>query len=393
MKTLSHSARMDMSFDISWTKDGISHNEHYFADQFNGWRDIFPGSLLEKMPDTPAENPILAFEYLQDKVMDLSLAQLKPFRPEEPLKAGRFYPQEMISGIPGIFRGNMTPFRCISCQGDRITVDLNHPMAGIPVSITMTARGKSHKPGERGGSCTDWMDLILSGPGMQARRNQQSTDFFTAHAFDRKDPGPDPVFYSADRFVPHIDATARANLSDLYKTLLGPKRTLLDLMAGWESHIPGEMNISSVHGLGLNASELAKNRQLSGYTVQDLNRDKTLPFNDHTFDAVICSLSVEYLIDPFALFREVARVLTPGGCFAVTFSNRWFPEKAIQIWKDLHDFERMGLVLEYFLESGRYGDLSTISMRGYPRPVEDRYFPEIRWSDPVYAVIGKTRLL
>jgi SAM-dependent methyltransferase len=72
-------------------------------------------------------------------------------------------------------------------------------------------------------------------------------------------------------------------------------------------------------------------------------------FENHIFDAVICSLSIEYHIQPVPIFTEVARILKSGGTFIVTFSNRWFSEKFISIWEDLHDFERMGLVAKYFL--------------------------------------------
>ena len=103
---------------------------------------------------------------------------------------------------------------------------------------------------------------------------------------------------------------------------------------------------------------------------------------------MICSLSVEYLMHPFEVFTEINRVLKPGGIFMVTFSNRWFPPKAISIWPELHEFERMGLVLEFFLKSGQYKNLHTYSMRGLPRPQDDKYYSQILFSDPVYAVWG-----
>jgi ubiquinone/menaquinone biosynthesis C-methylase UbiE len=116
-----------------------------------------------------------------------------------------------------------------------------------------------------------------------------------------------------------------------------------------------------------------------------------IPFDDHEFDAVICTVSVEYLIHPFDIFEEINRVLKPGGIFIVTFSNRWFPPKAISIWSELHEFERMGLVLEFFLKSGHYKNLQTHSMRGLPRPADDKYVSQILFSDPVSAVWGYTR--
>jgi hypothetical protein len=48
----------------------------------------------------------------------------------------------------------------------------------------------------------------------------------------------------------------------------------------------------------------------------------------------------------------------------------------------------MGLVLEYFLNSGKYTQLETYSMRGLPRPEGDKYYGQILYSDPVYAVWG-----
>jgi hypothetical protein len=54
-------------------------------------------------------------------------------------------------------------------------------------------------------------------------------------------------------------------------------------------------------------------------------------------------------------------------------------------------FSPGSLVLEYFLRSGSYEHLHTFSARGWPRPVSDRYFPQVPLSDPVYAVWGQTR--
>ena len=50
--------------------------------------------------------------------------------------------------------------------------------------------------------------------------------------------------------------------------------------------------------------------------------------------------------------------------------------------------ERIGLVTEYFLESGAYENIHTISVRGLKRPVEDKYASEIECSDPIYCVYG-----
>ncbi|WP_033398404.1 methyltransferase domain-containing protein [Desulfospira joergensenii] len=397
MKPLSSSDRVDLFIDISWEQDGIKHQERYFADGLNCWRDVFPGSPMESLLKNK-NAPSLSVEikpgelvpaHDPNKVLFIPWSRLNRAEPDL-FRPGRFYPQGLISGQPGIFRENRNPFRCVEKDSKGIRADLNHPMAKIPLTLNMEVLSRSSKLEERGGACTDWMELALSGPGMQARCSGIPTDFFSGNSLDRRNPDPDPDFYRIHRFVPHIDARASRNLSEIYAELLCPGARVLDLMAGWESHLPRDLDLSSVHGIGLNKNELESNPCLSSHHLQDLNENRDLDFEDQTFDAVICSLSVEYLVHPFPIFKEAARILKPGGVFAVTFSNRWFPEKAVRIWEDLHDFERMGMVKEYFLGSGKYESVSTQSRRGCPRPYQDRYYPRMRLSDPVYAVIGKT---
>jgi SAM-dependent methyltransferase len=159
-------------------------------------------------------------------------------------------------------------------------------------------------------------------------------------------------------------------------------------MSSWVSHLPKHIDLA-VSGLGMNAAELAKNEQLADYVTQDLNSDARLPWPDNHFDAVVCTVSVEYLTDPVAVFREVGRVLRPGAPFMVTFSDRWFPTKAVDMWSELHPFERMALVQDYFQRTGGFAELSTESVSGYPRPADDPHAHERDVSDPVFAVSGR----
>jgi SAM-dependent methyltransferase len=181
-------------------------------------------------------------------------------------------------------------------------------------------------------------------------------------------------------------------VSNTYGRFLADEMDVLDLMSSWQSHIPARLHLGRLVGLGLNMDELKKNARLDDCIVKDLNGDSVLPFDSNTFDAVINTASIEYLTDPLAVFREVFRILRPEGYFIITFSNRWFPTKAIRIWQELHEFERMGLVLEYFLRAGGFKDLQTYSIRGLPRPHDDKYFPDLLFSDPVYAVWGRKQV-
>jgi SAM-dependent methyltransferase len=161
-------------------------------------------------------------------------------------------------------------------------------------------------------------------------------------------------------------------------------------MSSWVSHLPEELDGLTVTGLGMNAEELAQNPRLAQRVVHDLNLDPGLPFEDRGFDAVICTASIEYLTQPVAVLRELGRVLKPDAPLIITFSDRWFPTKAIALWNALHPFERMGLVLETLRAAGGFTGLATESVHGYPRPPDDKYAGQLPLSDPVYAVWGRT---
>jgi ubiquinone/menaquinone biosynthesis C-methylase UbiE len=139
----------------------------------------------------------------------------------------------------------------------------------------------------------------------------------------------------------------------------------------------------------MNAVELEQNKALTKHVVHDLNVSPILPFNDNAFDCAVCTASVEYLIHPFEVFREVARCVKPSGTFIVTFSDRWFPPKAIQLWSALHLFERVALVTEYFKQAGSFSRINTLSIQHYPRPKDDKYSNQVLYSDPVFAVWAK----
>ena len=83
-------------------------------------------------------------------------------------------------------------------------------------------------------------------------------------------------------------------------------------------------------------------------------------------------------------------MLKPGAPFVVSFSERWFPTKVIAVWQEMHPFERMGLVLDYFQRSESFDKLGTESLRGLPRPADDKYAAELAESDPIYVVWGYT---
>jgi len=220
-----------------------------------------------------------------------------------------------------------------------------------------------------------------------ATREIGRNSLYAGDAFDRADETQDALFYARDRFVSHLDSLALTTVERIIETLIVEEEPIiLDLMAGWDSHIPDRIRPLKVVGLGLNRNELAENPALSEYVIHDLNRDPRLPFPDAAFDVVLNTVSVDYMTRPFEVFEDVARILKPGGLFLVVFSNRMFPQKAVNLWRRSGELERVILVEDFFGESGLYEDPKVYVSKGKPRPEDDKYAHLGIPSDPIYAV-------
>ncbi|GER33308.1 S-adenosyl-L-methionine-dependentmethyltransferases superfamily protein [Striga asiatica] len=225
---------------------------------------------------------------------------------------------------------------------------------------------------------------------------------------------PDRDFYEYPRFVTHVDKNFILNLTDLYRETLRPEMEILDLMSSWVSHLPVEVEYRKVVGHGLNAQELARNPRLNYFLVKDLNKEQEFEMEGDCFDAVLCTVSVQYLQQPEKskkrahfnwskkrvdfnwVFAEIFRILRPGGVFIVSFSNRLFYEKAVSAWRDGTAYSRVQLVVEYFQ-----------CIEGFTQPQVIRKLPHtngdesssifgrikgllglLTGSDPFYAVIA-----
>jgi len=198
-------------------------------------------------------------------------------------------------------------------------------------------------------------------------------------AFTKIDGEEDELFYEEPRLVYHIDDNAVAALTDFYRAVLPKGGVLLDLMSSWVSHLPPEIPYAEVIGLGMNATELGANPRLARWFVQNLNRDPSLPLADASIDAAMICVSVQYLEEPVAVLREVARVLRPGGPIVISFSNRCFWTKAVAIWRALGDDGHAALVERYLRVAG-FARIETHLLAEW---VEDQ-------SDPLIAVVGRT---
>jgi len=200
-----------------------------------------------------------------------------------------------------------------------------------------------------------------------------------AQAFQRHDETDDARFYIQPRLVNHIDDRAIEATTALFREYLPANGAILDLMSSWVSHLPDDVAYRQVTGLGMNETELRANPRLTDYVVQNLNQQPLLPYEAASFDGGMVTVSVQYLTNPVAVYRDLGRVLKPGAPFLTVFSNRMFPTKAVAIWQSLDDVGHQQLVRSYYEQAGAFEAITLLdrSPRG--------------WGDPLFAVVGYRR--
>ncbi|MHC4476650.1 MAG: peptidylprolyl isomerase [Planctomycetota bacterium] len=242
MKSIDSNSIVDLILQLRWKSNFAYHTDCYQASRVNIWRDVLPDILLESLQSKESgesfELRILAGDVIpsfdENKLKIIKKNQFDPrmldVKVLEP-KVGRFYPKGLLKGIAGIFKANLEPFRCVALNNGRITVDLNHPLAGKDIVLSTIVGKVVTKKSEMGGTSIDWMENLTAGPGMQARWQGHQTDYFFGNPFSREDELPDAIFYQNPRFTQHLDDTAIEIVRSTYGRFLIDGMRVLDLMS------------------------------------------------------------------------------------------------------------------------------------------------------------------
>jgi len=390
-----------VTLSVNWSDARAAHEERLHVEKFSAWReaDILPPDIGKKIPGMRAGDHAQALVQPGEATDTWESTRQFSVKPScfdrhhrrglvvEP-HLGRFYPRGFFQGVPGIYSDPAEPARITGLTRERLDIDTNQPLARFPLQVQFRLDRVLPGYDRRGGRCTGPLDDLLRYPGLAAPlADGQAADYGDdTTGMSRIDERDDANFYAQPRLIHHMDRRALESVNALYRRLIPEQAEVLDLMASFDSHLEG-VPFGKLHLLGMNAAELSSNRAANEEIVQDLNESPTLPFEKNSLDAVVCTASIEYLVRPVEVLAETLRVLRPGGVVVITFSNRWFPTKAIRIWSELHEFERVGMVTQWLQQKGFTG-LHTFSSRGWPRPGDDPHVDKTPCSDPVYAVWG-----
>ncbi|CAJ2510324.1 Uu.00g050270.m01.CDS01 [Anthostomella pinea] len=188
--------------------------------------------------------------------------------------------------------------------------------------------------------------------------------------FARQDIGVDSDFYSAPRFVAHIDDAAIASLKEYYDVVLPRKGRILDVCSSWISHYPYAVEIAAakgelkIAGVGMNRAELAANKVLnSGDIIMDLNYEPDVfevlvkehvvgESEEEMLDASTNVVSIDYLTRPVDVLQSLRTATKVGGTVHLVISNRCFPTKAVDRWLNINEDERLLMVGDYLHFAG-----------------------------------------
>ena len=85
-------------------------------------------------------------------------------------------------------------------------------------------------------------------------------------------------------------------------------------------------------------------------------------------------MSAQYLTKPVETFKQVNRILRPGGVFIVSFSNRMFFTKAVLIWRNSTDRGRVDLVGTYMEAAENFEDIQGSFLNAETSPPDDPMF-------------------
>jgi len=119
-----------------------------------------------------------------------------------------------------------------------------------------------------------------------------------------------------------IDELKDLRLREIIKKLLrGNSCKILDVGCGDGSLLGPFCKYQECYGVDVSEAQLKKAEMRGIRTCRVDLESKELPFEDEFFDLIICSETIEHLLDVDNLLHEIHRTMRLGGTFILTFPN------------------------------------------------------------------------
>jgi SAM-dependent methyltransferase len=166
-------------------------------------------------------------------------------------------------------------------------------------------------------------------------------------------------------FVPAIFAEWAPLLADIAQVHEG--QSVLDVACGTgivaRTVVDRLSGTGRVTGLDLNGGMLSVARRLRPELEWDQGDVAELPYDDDTFDVVLCQMALMFFVDRAAALREMARVARPGGTVAVAVPASLAEQPAYRPFVEMavrHAGEDAASVLGAYWLCGDLGELRAL---------------------------------
>tara|TARA_Y100000816_G_C26038268_1_gene543705 strand:- start:453 stop:1175 length:723 start_codon:yes stop_codon:yes gene_type:complete len=155
-----------------------------------------------------------------------------------------------------------------------------------------------------------------------------------------------------------------------------PDQKILDIGCGQGRHCFGAYMHAHLHvyGIDMGLDDVKKaNENFNQFKESENEKScnfmvgnaKNLPFEENTFDHVVCSEVLEHIIDYESALKEIKRVLKPDGTFALSVP-KFFPEWVC--WKLSKDYQNEpGGHVRIFKYKELKNSVSTLGFKFYKR--------------------------
>ena len=154
---------------------------------------------------------------------------------------------------------------------------------------------------------------------------------------------------------------APAQVAEFQKHLsffVTPGMSVLEIGAQTDSLLTPMEGKVKVERLALTDKAFSKTASSKVFSLQnDGVSEVVMPFDKEAFDTVLFSTAVESLVEPRDVFREIWRVLKPGGRCIVCFSGKPnIPDlKPIKMWTTMTEEQKIWIVGSYYQYSAAEG--------------------------------------
>lgn len=128
---------------------------------------------------------------------------------------------------------------------------------------------------------------------------------------------------------------------------------VLVLEAGGGVPLPDNLH-TAITSLNFKPSNTYEDTIISTTIFQDLNKNTAIPLANEVFDAAVLNVDLGILSRPIEVYREVARLLKPGGFFVTTFIHPFFSKAMTRMWATGFDHDHIVLADSFFEYSNAF---------------------------------------